>query len=177
MFLSARSLSARSLRGALSFAENDFFGDPRRPFFWRSSKTTGKTHGYITAHHLARSLGAVAWPQAKLRTLDTLDPSDSLSSTLVTFVTSLPFPPIAHGAGDIRRPPVIHGRRVLGRMLQLLGILLVNGWLANNTRLLIQAPCTSALAPHPPSRLTSYAPRTRAHFTPQHWLLCHLGLY
>jgi hypothetical protein len=28
-----------------------------------------------------------------------------------------------------------------------------------------------------PSRLTSYAPRTRAHFTPQHWLLCHLGLY
>ena len=47
----------------------------------------------------------------------------------------------------------------------------------HNARLLIQAPCTSALAPHPSSRLTSYAPRTRAHFTPQHWLLCHLGLY
>ena len=30
--------------------------------------------------------------------------------------------------------------------------------------------------PTPPSRLTSYAPRTRAHFTPQHGLLCHLGL-
>ena len=26
---------------------------------------------------------------------------------------------------------MIHGRRVLGRVLQLLGILLVNGWLAN----------------------------------------------
>ena len=88
-----------------------------------------------TAHHLCApclsSFGAVAWPQAKLRTLDTLDPSDSLPSTLVTFVTSLPFPLIAHGAGDLRRPPVIHGRRVLGRVLQLFGILLVNGWLAN----------------------------------------------
>ena len=31
-------------------------------------------------------------------------------------------------------------------------------------------------SPHPPPRLTSYAPRTRGHFTPQHWLLCHLGL-
>ena len=30
-----------------------------------------------------------------------------------------------------RRPAVIHCRRVLGRVLQLLGILLVNGWLAN----------------------------------------------
>ena len=37
------------------------------------------------------SLGAVAWPQAQLRTLDTLDPSDSLPSTLVTFVTTASF--------------------------------------------------------------------------------------
>ena len=32
---------------------------------------------------------------------------------------------------DPRRPPVIHRRRVLGRVLQLLGIWLVNGWLVN----------------------------------------------
>ena len=30
-----------------------------------------------------------------------------------------------------RSPPVIHCQRVLGRVLQLLGIWLVNGWLAN----------------------------------------------
>ena len=30
---------------------------------------------------------------------------------------------------------------------------------------------------HQHCRLTSYAPRTRARFTPKHWLLCHLGLY
>ena len=44
---------------------------------------------------------------------------------------SLPVPPIAHGAGDPRRPPMIHGRPVLGRVLELLGIWLVNGWLTN----------------------------------------------
>ena len=38
---------------------------------------------------------------------------------------------------------------------------------------LLRSPHTPPLA----SRLTSYAPRTRTHFTPQHWLLCHLGLY
>ena len=32
-------------------------------------------------------------------------------------------------------------------------------------------------SPRTHSRLTSYTPRTRAHFTPQHWLICHLGLY
>jgi len=40
-----------------------------------------------------------------------------------------------------------------------------------------QAPCTPALA-HASSLDTDLTRNTRAsHFTPQHWLLCHMGLY
>ena len=40
-----------------------------------------------------------------------------------------------------------------------------------------QAPCTPALA-HTSSLDTDLTRNTRApHFTPQHWLLCHMGLY
>ena len=40
-----------------------------------------------------------------------------------------------------------------------------------------QAPCTPALA-HTSSLGTDLTRNTRApHFTPQHWLLCHMGLY
>jgi len=40
-----------------------------------------------------------------------------------------------------------------------------------------QAPCTPALA-HTSSLDSDLARNTRApHFTPQHWLLCHMGLY
>jgi len=38
-----------------------------------------------------------------------------------------------------------------------------------------QAPYTTALA-RAPSHLTD-AQRIRTHFTPQHWLLCHMGQY
>ena len=38
-----------------------------------------------------------------------------------------------------------------------------------------QAPYTTALA-YAPSHLTERATQ-RTHFTPQHWLLCHMGLY
>ena len=40
-----------------------------------------------------------------------------------------------------------------------------------------QAPCTPALA-HTSSLDTDLTRSTRApHFNPQHWLLCHMGLY
>ena len=40
-----------------------------------------------------------------------------------------------------------------------------------------QAPCTPALA-HTSPLDTDFTRNTRAtHFTPQHWLLCHMGLY
>ena len=45
----------------------------------------------------------------------------------------------------------------------------------HNPRLLIQAPCTSALVPYLPFfRLTSCVLHAHTHLTPQHLLLCHL---
>ena len=35
--------------------------------------------------------------------------------------------------------------------------------------------CTTRAHPHLLSRLTTCTPRTRAHFTPEHWPKCHLG--
>ena len=46
-----------------------------------------------------------------------------------------------------------------------------------STRRLTQAPCTTRARPRLLSRLATYAQRTRAHFTLQHLLLRHLGLY
>ena len=45
-----------------------------------------------------------------------------------------------------------------------------------NTRQLTQAPCTTRARTHLLSRLTTYAQRTRAHFTPQHWLSVSYGI-
>ena len=43
--------------------------------------------------------------------------------------------------------------------------------------MLLCLPCTPALA-HTSSLDTDLTRNTRApHFTPQHWLLCHMGLY
>ena len=43
--------------------------------------------------------------------------------------------------------------------------------------IIFAAPCTPALA-HTSSLDTDLKRNTRApHFTPQHWLLCHMGLY
>ena len=50
---------------------------------------------------------------------------------------------------------------------------LVSGYSALNAehRALISTTATAELLQKP------HAQRTRAHFTPQHWLLCHLGFY
>ena len=63
------------------------------------------------------SLGAVAWPQAKLRTLDTLDPSDSLPSTLVTFVTTASFLALPPHCARSRRSSKTTGATTRSRSL------------------------------------------------------------
>ena len=41
-----------------------------------------------------------------------------------------------------------------------------------------QVPCTPALAlPVQPHFFDQHAQRTRTNFNPQHWHLCHMGLY
>ena len=70
---------------------------------------------------------------------------------------------------------------MLGRVLQLLGIWLVNGWLANKggrssaSRVYVHKKFLNIKKKHHVydvtpilSRLATYAPRTRAHFTLQH---------
>ena len=41
----------------------------------------------------------------------------------------------------------------------------------------IQTHCTYRVCQTIHTRLDLRAQRTRIHFTPQHWLLCHMGLY
>ena len=47
----------------------------------------------------------------------------------------------------------------------------------NHPSTLTQAPCTTAPVQHPPFLVLGLTRIERAHFNPQHWLLCHMGLY
>ena len=47
----------------------------------------------------------------------------------------------------------------------------------NHPSKLTQAPRTIAPAQHPPLLVLDLTRTERAHFNPQHWLLCHMGLY
>ena len=79
-------------------------------------------------------------------------------------------------AFELLRPRVVHGGRMKGRHKPS-DLQTHHELLASLPHSPTQASCTPALA-HPPSLdIDRTRNATRAHFYPQHWLLCHMGFY